>query len=93
MIDVIKEAQKATERLFAIADDKNRRLNLLITDIVKHAQTHRANGNFEESDNLRAILKKHGVKIVNGTSGYKYKEIPENLAGRPIGDYWEFTKG
>lgn len=64
----------------------------LVNNMVKMAQTARVGKSYATSDVIRAILKESGIEIVQGTVGYEYKDIPQALKGRPIGDTWRFIK-
>jgi len=60
----------------------------LINGLVRISQKHRVLKNYEQSDELRSLLASVGVKIKQGTDGYKYDEIPESLQGMTVNDQW-----
>lgn len=62
----------------------------LISKVVKMHQEQRVAKNYTVSDVLRSLLNDVGVEIVQGTSGYKYEEIPQSLKGRQTEDTWKF---
>jgi cysteinyl-tRNA synthetase len=62
----------------------------IIDGLVLLSQKHRVSKNYTVSDELRNLLTSVGVKIKQGTDGYKYEEIPKSLMGMTVNDQWYF---
>jgi len=61
----------------------------IINSLVKMRQIFRLNKQYELADAIRNLLEDAGIEIIQGTIGYKYNEIPQNLKGRSIDDTWK----
>jgi cysteinyl-tRNA synthetase len=60
----------------------------LINAVVSMHQFYRVNKIYEISDKLREMLNELGIKIIQGTAGYEYDKIPNQLKGRQVNDIW-----
>jgi len=65
---------------------------MLINLIVGLHTTYRLAKDYATSDKIREVLNQSGIKIIQGTVGYTYEDIPEKLKGRQYQDTWYFTK-
>lgn len=75
---VQKSAVKEHNRIFILADE-----------LTKLHQKYRLAKRFDLSDEIRDILKKANIKIIQGTAGYKYEDIPKAMINHTIDDTWE----
>lgn len=60
----------------------------LITGMVALHQKYRLAKNYEISDELRNLLMSINVKIIQGTAGYEFKDIPASLKNHQFNDTW-----
>jgi cysteinyl-tRNA synthetase len=88
LIHQLKELKSSCERMTAAAEKQQNIYFTVIDGLVALHQKHRVAKNFAVSDELRTLLNAAGVKITQGTDGYKYEDIPETLRGRPVNDTW-----
>ena len=84
----LSEIKKQCESMTQKAIEQQRIYFNLINAMVEMQQNYRIVKNYEISDHIRDILKDCGVKIIQGTSGYQYDEIPSNLKGKQYNDTW-----
>ena len=85
---LIDDIKRTTECLSQTLTTYQRNHNILINSIVKLHQEARVAKDYKTSDALRNLLNSAGIIIIQGTAGYEYKDIPEALRGRPVGDTW-----
>jgi len=64
----------------------------LIKSMVQMHQKYRIAKNYTISDEIRTLLNNVGIKIIQGTDGYKYEDIPKSLKGRRVQDTWEIIE-
>lgn len=86
----LDDLARLSDRIRIDGQAQRKAFTRVISDVVAMAQKHRLAKRYDVSDELRAILKTAGIDIVQGTSGYKFDEIPPKLRGRPIDDTWEW---
>ncbi|UOF79379.1 cysteinyL-tRNA synthetasE [Caudoviricetes sp.] len=60
----------------------------VINGLVSLHQKYRILKNYEVSDELRSLLNSIGIKVIQGTAGYSYEDIPKSLIGRTYDDQW-----
>jgi len=63
----------------------------MIKGMVELHQKYRIEKQYTISDEIRALLNEIGIVIIQGTSGYKYEDIPKSLKGRQSQDTWKFN--
>ena len=88
LIHDLNEFEKSIERIKAKAAKQQMIYFNLIKGLVRLHQKHRVLKNYAVSDELRNLLNSVGVKIKQGTDGYKYDEIPESLKNMTVEDQW-----
>lgn len=90
-MSLIHDIDRFERYIASIRAKANRQQNIyfkIISGLVKLHQKHRNAKNYAVSDELRELLNSSGVKIKQGTSGYKYEDIPESLRGMTVHDQW-----
>lgn len=84
--EIIRSIQRVSEQ----AKKQQMIYSTLIKEMVRLHQKYRLAKNYAVSDEIRDSLNSVGVKIIQGTDGYKYEEIPKALKGRQVQDTWVF---
>lgn len=84
--NIIRELEKISNGVDTQRVDYYSLINL----IVGLHTTYRINKEYAISDKIREVLNRSGIKIIQGTIGHNYEDIPENLKGRQFQDTWEF---
>ena len=88
LIHDLGEVEKNIARLKTKVSTQQQIYFRVIAGLVQLHQKQRNAKNYAVSDELRELLTSVGVKIKQGTSGYKYEAIPEALKGMTVDDQW-----
>ena len=93
LIRDLGEVEKDIARLKNKVSTQQHIYHKVIAGLVKLHQKHRVAKNYAVSDEIRELLNSVGVKIKQGTAGYKYEDIPESLKGMTVDDQWTINDG
>lgn len=89
MLYKLRKILNDLETIHSHIRDKEKEYNELVNLVVGLHTTYRLDEQYSISDKVREVLNQSGIRIIQGTIGHSYEDIPEKLKGRQYNDTWE----